>query len=408
MVPQFEDCCTDMPSPDPNSAYRSPQRRVDPFFGLIGSVIVEEGQPFAFDGAIPQAQAAAVWSWVVRDLAPDLLERGLAEGWSGPAEALEARMPALIEAIRAEMSKAVADPEADRKLAIRIGDADAMRRLPHVVTALKVRGLLGKAQDFGRAVNTISDDADLAEALAVIPLADQAIAGLLFQAMMRQVQQPHRLVLAASKRAGSAMDTALIRGGFGPMVSAMLASAQNEIPVFSTSGAFADMDLICRSIDRYHRMVRAVGSYIDLGRLNSWTTAIAALTKRASEQLEPRLREVAPDMTQALRQARDGADRVDADRLLTALNGTYLLVTLRNCRDSLALNALIDEVWQRTGQILEAYVPRNLELVRLDPGNAIARQRLDSGLKMAELRFGPEYAEVIRRARDGEVRRQVS
>jgi hypothetical protein len=192
------------------------------------------------------------------------------------------------------------------------------------------------------------------------------------------------------------------------MVGAILAHAQNEIPVFSASGAFADMDMACRSIDRFHRFLRAVGSYIDLGRPSAWTSAVAALTQIASERLEPRLREVAPDISQALRQARDGADRLDSDRLFAALNGAYLLATLRNSRDSLALNALIDEVWLRTGQVLEAYVPRNLELVRLDPGNTIAQQRLDAGLKMAQLRFGPEYAEVIRRARDGELRRPVS
>jgi hypothetical protein len=52
-----------------------PSRRAGkPFFGLIDSVIVEDPADFEFDGAISRAHAEAAWTWMVRDLAPDLID----------------------------------------------------------------------------------------------------------------------------------------------------------------------------------------------------------------------------------------------------------------------------------------------------------------------------------------------
>ncbi|MGN6488279.1 MAG: hypothetical protein ACTHLT_10735, partial [Devosia sp.] len=83
----------------------------------------------------------------------------------------------------------------------------------------------------------------------------------------------------------------------------------------------------------------------------------------------------------------------------------YVLATVRDCRDSLALNALFDQTWQQVGQALEIHVQRNLELFRSKPSDRVTGQRLDAAIKMAELRFNGEYAEVLRRARDSAERR---
>ena len=74
---------------------------------------------------------------------------------------------------------------------------------------------------------------------------------------------------------------------------------------------------------------------------------------------------------------------------------------MRDSRDSLALNEAFDESWNRTGQTLEMHLTRNLEALRANPSDAILGARVDAGIKMAEIRFGVEYAEVIRRARTG-------
>jgi hypothetical protein len=125
--------------------------------------------------------------------------------------------------------------------------------------------------------------------------------------------------------------------------------------------------------------------------------------RAASAQLETRLNHVGPDVAQALRR-RDNSDRIDADGLLTALNGVYLLATIRDSRDSLALNALFDQTWSQVGQQLEMHLDRIVEHLRANPSSKSSLARLEAGIKMAELRFNAEYADVLRRSRDGIVR----
>ena len=169
-------------------------------------------------------------------------------------------------------------------------------------------------------------------------------------------------------------------------------------------GTFGDMDLICRSVDRFHRLIRAVTGYVELARGSRWSGIIAGLTKAVSERLDPKLRDVAPDLNLALRK-REGADRVDGDQILSAMNGMYLLATVRDSRDSLAVNALFDQVWAQTGQALEIHIERNLEHLRRHPADAVAAARIDAALKMAEIRFNPEYAETMRRSKEAAMRR---
>ena len=107
----------------------------------------------------------------------------------------------------------------------------------------------------------------------------------------------------------------------------------------------------------------------------------------------------------SLRQRTAVRRRLDGDQLLAALTGLYLLATVRDCRDSLALNALFDQTWTQVGQALETHVQRNLELFRQNPADRVTGERRDAAIKLAELRFNSESADVLRRARDGAERR---
>jgi predicted lipoprotein len=237
-----------------------------------------------------------------------------------------------------------------------------------------------------------------------MPVGDPAVAAPLMMAAVGQMATPARLVMAAIRIAGGASEGAVTRAGFGPLIEAMLAHAQNQIPPLSRSGVFADMDLACRSLDRFHRLMRAVTGYVELGRTGRWATIAAALTKMVSERLDPKLRDVASDLNNALRR-REAGDRLDAQQLLAALNGIYLLGTVRDSRDSLALNALFDQVWAQTGQALEMHIERLLEALRANPADSLASARLEAAAKMAHVRFNADYADTLRRAKDAAERR---
>jgi hypothetical protein len=380
------------------------QRLGKPFLGLIDAVVVEAPTEFAFDGAVTPEVATAAWSWMVRDLAPDLIDIEAIDDIPNNLAALDALMPDLMARARNALSEAQTSLDAARRIKTQLGGEDAWARLPTVLNALRCRSLLDKAQSFGRAANSMGDEAALALALQSMPLQDGAVASLLMMSAVGQVATPARLINAAIRIANSNTESALVRAGFGPLLDACFAHAQDQIPAMSQSGTFSDMDLVCRAVDRFHRLLRAVTGYAELNRSGRWSVVAAALTKAASERIEPKLRNVGPDMNMALRR-REGNDRVDGDQILAALNGVYLLATVRDSRDSLAVNAVFDQVWAQTGQALEIHIERNLEALRRNPADAMSSARLDAALKMAEVRFNLDYAETMRRAKEAAERR---
>lgn len=375
-----------------------------PFLGLIDAVLVDTPTEFSFEGEINRDEANAAWVWVARDLAPDLIDIDAVDNTPEHVAALDALMPELLTRARQALIDAQINADANRRVKTQIGGDEAWAKLPVVLNALRCRTLLDKAQSFGRAANGIVDEAALALAMQSMPLQDQAVASLLMQAAVGQMAAPQRLVMAAIRIAGGANETALQRAGFTPLIDAIFAHAQNQIPPLNQVGTFTDMDLVCRSVDRFNRLLRAITGYVELTRGSRWSLIAAGLAKSISERIDPKLRDIGPDVNKALRK-REGVDRLDGDLLLSALNGMYLLACVRDSRDSLAVNAVFDQVWAQTGQALEIHVERNLNALRVNPGDKVSSARLDAALKMAEIRFGSEYAETMRRAKEVAERR---
>lgn len=393
-------------SPTTRPSNRAARVAGKPFAGLIDAVIVEDPAVFSFAGSVVRSHAEAGWIWVRRDLCGDLISAEAIEDGRFSASDLEAIMPEVMARMKAGIAKGQQDPELGRRMRAMLGSDEARDALPVMLNALRARPLLSKAQAFGKAINTIADDAALGVALQSMPLQDPPLASLLFHAALGQVANPTRIVTAIIKLSGNATEVSVARSGFTPVVEAILAHAQNQLYLLQATGPFADIDLVCRALDRFHRLVRSLTGYVEFTRGSRWATVLSAITKQVSDRMEPRLREVVSDMNQSLRRGREGSvDRLDSDRLLAALNGVYLLRTIRDCRDSLALNALFDQAWSQSGQALEMHLQRNLDLLRQNPGDGIISARLDVGIKMAELRFNPEYAETLKRARAAAERR---
>jgi hypothetical protein len=375
---------------------------IDIVFEAMGPVLVEDGGAFSFDGAIEKRHLRAIWTWLARDVAPDLLGPA---GEDFDAAALQSLAPVLLARAGALVDSVRPGSDAELRLKGQLGSGHAWDRLPVAFAALKCLPLLGKAVAFGRAINAIDESGALVAALESVPRRDARLNALLMMAALGQVSAPGQLVLAATGIAGGETETALEKAGFGPLLDAILAHAQNLVPNLRQTGTFADIDLACRAIERFHRLLRAITLYVDVSRHGRWSAMIGALIRSASVELEPRLRQLAPDVSRALRRARDGVDRLDAETLLTALNGTYLLGAVRECRDSLALNEAFDEAWGRSGEVLEFHLTRTLDALREAPGDRILAERLEAGIKMAEVRFGTDYAEALRAGREAAVRR---
>ena len=376
-----------------------------PFAGVLEPVTVEELAASPLPGALARQHVEAAWTWVYRDLAPDLLSPERAANGTTTAAEFEGVAPEVLSRIKDQLAQAETDFDTGRRLRAMLGSDEARAALPAVLGALRHRGLLVKAQAFGRAVNAISDEAGLVSALQSMPVQDPALAGMLFLAATGQVTNPSRLVLAVIKICGNPTEPAIIRSGYAPLIDGLLTQAHNQVHLMQPMGPFADIDLTCRGLGRFHRLVRAVTGYVELSRGGRWTAALSGMTRQVSERIEPRLKTVVTDLNMAMRRGREGSDRLDNSAILAAIGGVYLLATVRDCRDSLAVNAAFDQAWSQTGQALETHIQRNLELLRQNPGDAAVGGRIDAAIKMAEVRFNAEYAETLRRARNSADRR---
>ncbi|HUH78137.1 MAG TPA: hypothetical protein VLZ53_12295 [Devosia sp.] len=394
------------PNPGSRAAHRGGRGVIKPFAGLIEAVIVEDPAPISFPGCVARSHAQACWVWVYRDLAGDLIGMADIENGKFTVEALEPLLPQLMLRMHEALAKAEEDPEASRRLRAMLGSDEARNALPVLLNALRARALLDKAQAFGRALNSINDDNAISTALHSMPLQDPPLAALLFHAAIEQVANPSRLIASIIKTSGTFTETGMARLGLGPVLEAIMAHAQNQLYLLQPSGPFADVDLMCRGLDRYHRLIRSLTGYIEFSRGSRWTLTLSSITKQISDRIEPRMRDIVPDLILALRRGREGAvDRLDDDRVLAAISGIYLLNAIRDSRDSLALNALFDQAWVQSGEALETHLQRNLELLRQNPADPVVGKRLDAGIKMAEIRFNPEYAETLKRARIAAERR---
>lgn len=379
-------------------------RASGPFCGLIDAVLVQEPVIGTFPGSVNFEAAQAIWTWVTRDLCNDIFAPEKLSGGTLMAADVEAAMPEILGRMKAGLAQGLADAEGARRLSAQLGGDGVRQGLPTVLLALRNRALLGKAQAFGKATNTISDEAALGAAMQAMPLQDPALAALVFHAAMGQVAHPTKLILAAIKVSGAATEVSVRRAGLGPLIDACAAHAQNQLRFFQATGPFADVDLVCRALERFHKLVRALTGYLEFARGSQATAVLSAVTKHVSDRLEPRLKEVVTDLNQAMRR-RDNSDRLDTDRLLAAVGGIYLLATVRDCRDSLALNSVFEQAWHQSGQALEIHIQRNMDLFRENPEDANTIARLDAVIQMAQVRFSPEYAETLKRARQAAEKR---
>ena len=381
----------------------APSAAANAFVAAFEPIVVDEPLYFNFDSSISRKHMLRFWTWVSRDVVPGIEMKfdGLVDSGNTADAATELCLPDILAGVKRTLAESANDYESDRRITVQMGGQEVRDRLDTILLALRSRALIERARGFGKAAINLTDDAALGTALQSLPLKDPALASLLMHVIVGQTASPNRLITAATAVSGKATEESVRGAGFGPLGDAVLAHAQNQLALLGPAlVGIGDIDGACRILDRYHRLLRAMNGYLELVRNSRWSMIIAELTKQASHRLEPRLREISGDIARSMRRPRDSIDRVDADGLLAALNGMYLLAGVREARESLALNALFEQVWNETGQSIEILVKRNLEDFRTNATSEAVAKRLDTGIKMSEIRFSTEYADVMRRARD--------
>lgn len=374
---------------------------------LLGPVLVDQPVIFIFDGAIERTHAQAIWEWLARDVEPSLIEE--AKAALLPNASVQTRVALATKVARlisTSQSFAKENLEFSRRIKIQLGGEEVYDRLEHVENVFRNQQLLSKAVAFGHAINGVLDQNSLKLALQAFSMDDPKVSSVMMYAAMGQVSEPNRLVSVIIDLSDGHRQNEITKAGYASTIEALIAHAQNQISFFTNSyERFVDIDMNCRALARYHYLIRALSSITENDKECDWAFKVGLLVCKMSELIEPRLSKIDADVRQSLRKSRVGPDSLDSDLLLDALNGLYLLAAAREALDTLALNSIVSNLWIEVGSVLEILVGRNLEAFREEPHNKIIAQRLNTGIKMAEIRFNPEYATILTRARDGANRR---
>jgi len=370
---------------------------------LIGPVLVDDVSVLDPKGAVFSGHANAVWQWLCRDVDQTLSTRAVA--------AVDAPDPGPASALCAEVGRHLADAIASaaagedqaRRVRVQIGSIAAYECLDQLEVAFRSRPLLAQALAFGQAFDELDDDVVAAAALKSFP-ASTRMYPFLMHAAVGRIASPYKLVSALVEAAGGCTETAVLRSGLEPVMDALVAHAQHLLAHICRDGPFIDMDQTCRAIHRFHGLVRAGSIVTENDGRGRWAVQTTQLVARVSDYLAPRLHRVEADLRQSLRPSRFEADAADSTLLLEALNGIYLLSTIREARDSLGVNAAFETVWAKTGNVLEMLIERNLDAFRQNPGDEMITRRLEAAVNMARIRFNPEYADIVQRAIYGAAR----
>ncbi len=100
------------------------------------------------------------------------------------------------------------------------------------------------------------------------------------------------------------------------------------------------------------------------------------------------------------------APHLDPADVLQAYNGLYILAATRTARESLAVNAIVDRVWRDVGKSLEAMVDRIFEHFKQSAGgDQFDHAQVDIAIKFCSIRFGAEYAAILRKNKDNIIKR---
>ncbi|MCB1517203.1 MAG: hypothetical protein KDJ19_06260 [Hyphomicrobiaceae bacterium] len=373
---------------------------------LLGPVLIDGPDLVHCDGAIRTEAAIEVWKWMVRDLDPQLGNYAALALRPGAPLGTDERFARLLgDLIGAQHRAAAEQLDGLHRLGIQLGGEQMLEVLPALQSALRNLKLVHQAAHFGKTLNAISDRHALAVTLQSLPVEDGLLTHQLALAAIGQVSNPQILGEGMIVAAGASHPARIGQAGLGPYVNAIIAHAQNQIGLLKSGGGhFTDIDLACRVIARFHRFMRALAPIVEEDRRSLWFANVARLVGHLSELLRRRIEEVDSQIRRGLRPSRIGADSLDRDGLLDALNNMYLLHAAKDARESLALNQAIDTAWIHTGQSCETLSTRLLDRLREHPHDAITQDRIDFCAKIARVRFSEEYADVLARAKETIIR----
>jgi hypothetical protein len=367
------------------------------------SVILTQDKPLIVGASLSKKHLMKFWEWVQRDVDRDTVSaiNDVLGADKAPSEReIETQLNSLIELVEPIYEAALADNERRRRLSIQLGGPEVFDSLGTCLLVFKYIAFINSGFLLARELRRNAEVETFSYALDQAQFPSQEAKKLWCLAFIRGIPKAELLANALAQKFTTKTENAIRATNLGEYLDALVIEAQKQIETIEQqTGTFRDVDLICRSIDRFHHISRSLQFNLDLPKTTPWVRHLEDLIKRAAIALNGRFNDVVKDVNKVLRPAQ-GTDKthLDPNDVLQAYNGLYILTATRAARESLAVNAVVERAWRDVGQGLEVMVDRIFEHYKVVAGtDPFATAQADVAIKFCSIRFGDEYAQVLKR-----------
>lgn len=388
--------------------------------GVLGAVfdllepVMMRSSPLIFATAIEKKHLEKFWVWLERDGAPKLIEGLKAKVLEEPKKVerlVASAFKQLVAPLERQYQAALESTEVQRRMSIQLGGFDVYEAFPLILTAIKHYDQLRAAKELASHMKQYETEEEFSDLVEVIELPTGPAQKLWCTALVYNMAWPGKFMMGVLDHCYGETEQTVRKSGYGPYGDAMVVNLQQLVDTIEEqAGLFSDIDLMCRAIDRFHRIARVLHYYLDLGKSSQWNHCIEILTGRVSKVLEKRLSEVVPNVTNVLRTPAQKAQILfTTDHVLQAYNSVYLLDAARNAKESLAVNTVVERTWNELGKSLEILLERALEDQKAAPfGDSLAIAKVDIAIKLCSIRFGAEYAQIMSKNKENIERRKLN
>jgi hypothetical protein len=362
---------------------------------------------------IQQASLDGIWTFLIRDFAPEEFVKALALDASegGPDAAYVSRKlrRELTPKLAALLQSGDVHSKPIRRLAAQLGSEAALQDLFDVVYIFEKEGAF--LNYTGQLPKTLSAY-DLSDVGPVSELTKKAMDDLhvdpafLAVLLLQRSTSPIGVAALAMALAGTTDSRSLQSSPFARIVDTVISEAELWVHRFATHlrDRSARLETLL-DLREYHDLVRQLDLSLQPHQVPVWHRRLGGARKEMSDLIAREIEPLPGLVRRALRiESSVGgfSGAFDAEMADDAEFGIRLLLEARNALDSLALNDMVTKLRRPVEQTIEVVTAKLMTELKSDAvvDRTDILNAVDAAIRMSAIIFGEDYAAILRKSRD--------
>lgn len=380
------------------------------YFRPVEPLLIDEALPHKQRGRITRSSLPGIWSFIERDIAPEVIaerEQKVLDPSIDEAEAVKIVAEARAEItplLRHFLLETRQDEKLRRRIAMLVGGERAFLDMHDVIEVFEaeswlaplLEGLPEKLTDWDMKI-------DSPAAMRVKKAADDHMenSAVLAAAVLQRTENPACLASLATQMAGTGDARKLAASPYSAFVDIVLSEAERLYLIAQKKNEQSDM---ADALTRYHTLIRNIDRDVDFSCGGAWHKRLAETKRQFSTLVSSELEAAVSHVRKALKIPAldtDGAPRIDQLAVGDAKRSLQTLLLMRRAAESLAVN----EVTARTRQAVEQTLEIMTRKLLADSAKCAEGERpaflaaVDVAIDLCDGYFGKDYADLLRRSR---------